>query len=43
MKLRAQLANLFHEVAYQLGFGVFANVGRAKRVNAPAFRLAACD
>jgi hypothetical protein len=39
-QLRTLSANLLNRVAYQLGFGALANVGRAERLHAPAFRLA---
>ena len=42
-ELRTQLANLLNEVAYQLGFGALAYVGRAERLHAPALGLAARD
>ena len=42
-ELREQLADFFDKVAYQLSLGSFADVGRAERVNAPAFRLACRD
>jgi hypothetical protein len=41
--LRTQLANLLNEVAYQLGLGALADVGRTERVRAPTFTLAARD
>jgi hypothetical protein len=40
-KLRTQFANLLNEIAYQLGFGPFANVSRAERIYPPTLRVAA--
>ena len=42
-ELRAQLTNLLHKVAYQLGLWTLAYMRSAERINAPTLRLAAGD